>query len=195
MEDNKNENQQGLNQNSVNAQQNASEQVNENKQENQSQETSQGSTEAKTNEESTKQSNGGGVKTICIDFGGTICDDGKHGDSGEPGAMVPGADNATAVLKENGWRIVVWSLMDADKVREWLNKNGVKYDEVVTGAKPAAQIYLGEHMMTFRGHWDWTVSEIASFRPWTKNKESEKKDMEKSYKQCASLFDEAKMVM
>lgn len=191
MEDIKNENQQEQNQNGVNAQQNASEQTNGDKNENQSQETNHGSAEVKN----VKQDDGGSEKTICIDFGGTICDDEKHGDSGEPGAMVPGADNATSVLKENGWRIVIFTLMDVDKVRHWLDENNVKYDDVVTGAKPSAQIYLGEHMMTFRGNWNWTIDEIATFRPWSKSKEDEKKNIEKSYKRCSSLFDEAKMVM
>ena len=196
MEENKNENQQEQSQNmNDNAQQGSQEQQNEEKQENQSQEQSQGSDGAK--EQSQQGQKTDGEKTICIDFGGTICDDGKNGngDGDSLGAMVEGANSATEVLKENGWKIVVYTRMDADKVREWLNKNGVKYDDVVTGEKPSAEIYLGQHMMMFRGDWKWAIDEIASYRPWTQRKEDEKKCMQKSYKRMSSIFDEAKMVM
>lgn len=71
-------------------------------------------------------------KTIAIDFDGVLADYSK-GYQGKDvfGTPIPGADNATKVLKENGWRIIIYTTRpNTDALRKWLKENGITYDYI-----------------------------------------------------------------
>jgi len=139
-------------------------------------------------------------KTIAIDFDGVLADYSK-GYQGKDvfGDAIPGADNATKVLKENGWRIIIYTTRpDTEALRHWLKENNITYDyinenpdqpEESKGCKLIADIYLDDRALSFRGQWKWIVGDIASFKPWCKSEEDELKEMRKEYK---SIFEMAR---
>jgi len=99
-------------------------------------------------------------KTIAIDFDGVLADYGK-GYQGKDifGDAIPGADNATKVLKENGWRIIIYTTRpDTEALRHWLKENNITYDyinenpdqpEESKGCKLLADIYLDDRRIEF----------------------------------------------
>ena len=133
-------------------------------------------------------------KTICIDFDGVLADysEGYQGKD-KFGEMIPGADVASQVLKEKGWTIIIYTTRTATAaLKKWLEKNNIKYDFInenpnqpedsKDGCKIAADIYLDDRGMTFRGQWtDWMIREIAEFQPCSAKKPDQKKQMEKAY--------------
>lgn len=139
-------------------------------------------------------------QTIAIDFDGVLADY-SEGYKGKDvfGSMVPGADNATKVLKENGWTIIIYTTRPAtDALKKWLSDNNITYDyinenpnqpEESKGCKLMADVYLDDRAVCFRGKWQWMISDIASFKPWCNEKKDELKEMRKEYK---SILDWAK---
>ncbi len=131
-------------------------------------------------------------RTIAIDFDGVLADYSK-GFQGEDvfGEMIPGADNATKVLKENDWTIIVYTTRPAsDALKKWLKDNHITYDyinenpnqpEGCKGCKLIADVYLDDRAINFRGEWPWSIRSIADFKPWTPVKHDELKQMRKSY--------------
>lgn len=142
------------------------------------------------------------TKTIAIDFDGVLADYIK-GYQGKDvfGAPIPGADNATKVLKENGWRIIIYTTRpNTEALRHWLKENNITYDyinenpdqpEESKGCKLIADIYLDDRAISFRGQWKWVVGDIASFSPWSKAEEDELKEMRKHYKDIFAMAKEA----
>lgn len=133
-------------------------------------------------------------KTICINFDGVLADysEGYQGKD-KFGEMIPGADVASQVLKEKGWTIIIYTTRPATAaLKKWLEKNNIKYDFInenpnqpedsKDGCKIAADIYLDDRGITFRGQWtDWMIREIAEFQPCSAKKPDQKKQMEKAY--------------
>lgn len=133
-------------------------------------------------------------KTICIDFDGVLADY-SEGYQGKDifGEMLPNADIATQVLKNNGWTIIVWTTRPVtDALKDWLKENKISYDYINenpdqpkdTSEKLMADIYLDDRAMTFHGVWnEWTVRSIAEFTPVCMEKKKEKSAMEAAYKE------------
>ena len=131
-------------------------------------------------------------RTIAIDFDGVLADYSK-GFQGKDvfGEMIPGADNATKVLKENDWTIIIYTTRPAtDALKKWLKDNHITYDyinenpnqpEDSKGCKLIADVYLDDRAVCFDGEWSWTIRRIADFKPWTPVKKDELKQMRKSY--------------
>lgn len=142
------------------------------------------------------------TKTIAIDFDGVLADY-SNGYQGKDvfGTPIPGADNATKVLKENGWRIIIYTTRpDTEALRHWLKENNITYDyinenpeqpEESKGCKLIADIYLDDRAISFNGQWEWVVGNIASFSPWSKSEEDELKEMRKRYKDIFEMAKEA----
>lgn len=142
------------------------------------------------------------VKTIAIDFDGVLADYSK-GYQGKDvfGSPIPGADNATKVLKENGWRIIIYTTRpDTEALRHWLKENNITYDyinenpdqpEDSKGCKLIADIYIDDRALPFRGQWKWIIGDVASFKTWSKNDENELKDMRKQYKSIIEMAKDA----
>ena len=143
------------------------------------------------------------TKTIAIDFDGVLADYSK-GYQGKDvfGTPIPGGDNATKVLKENGWRIIIYTTRPAtDALKNWLKENNITYDyinenpdqpEDAKGCKLIADVYLDDRSMCFRGNWKCLVREIASFKPLCKDDKSELEDMRSQYKSILKMAKEAR---
>lgn len=141
-------------------------------------------------------------KTIAIDFDGVLADYSK-GYQGKDvfGAPIPGADNATKVLKENGWRIIIYTTRpNTEALRHWLKENNISYDfinenpdqpEESKGCKLIADIYLDDRSLCFRGEWRWMIAEIANYKTWSKPEGEELNEMRKQYKSVFELAREA----
>lgn len=141
-------------------------------------------------------------KTVAIDFDGVLADYSK-GYQGKDvfGALIPGADNATKVLKENGWRIIIYTTRPAtDALKKWLSDNNIAYDyinenpdqpEESKGCKLIADIYIDDRAMEFRGHWKWLVGECANFKSWNENKKDELDEMRSEYKSILKMAKDA----
>ncbi|MBQ8051645.1 MAG: hypothetical protein IJ197_08770 [Bacteroidaceae bacterium] len=133
-------------------------------------------------------------KTICIDFDGVLADY-SEGFQGKDvfGEMIPNADIATKVLKNNGWTIIVYTTRPVtDALKDWLKENKITYDHINenpdqpkdTSEKLMADIYLDDRAMCFRGTWnEWAVREIAEFTPACLTKKKEKAAFEAAYKE------------
>ena len=142
------------------------------------------------------------IKTIAIDFDGVLADYSK-GYQGKDifGAPITGADNATKVLKENGWRIIVYTTRpNTEALRHWLKENNITYDyinenpdqpEEGKGCKLIADIYIDDRALQFRGQWKWLVGDVACFKPWCNDQGDELKEMRQEYK---NVFERAKEV-
>lgn len=135
-------------------------------------------------------------KTIAIDFDGVLADYSKGWQGKDVfGDMIKGADSATQVLKENGWKIIVFTTREAtDALRKWLADNNISYDyinenpdapEDAQKGKVIADIYLDDRGICFRGEWKWVLEEIAYFSPWKNEQVNEKEVMQKEYKDAA----------
>jgi predicted mannosyl-3-phosphoglycerate phosphatase (HAD superfamily) len=110
-------------------------------------------------------------KTICVDFDGTIVD---H-EFPKIGALKPGARSALQAFRRMGFRIIVWSCrtckwqedtfgswdcptLERPLVREmieFLDKEGVPYDEIDDGekGKPLADLYLDDKALRVEDNW------------------------------------------
>ena len=65
---------------------------------------------------------------------------------------------------------------------DFINENPNQPEDSKDGCKIAADIYLDDRGMTFRGQWtDWMIREIAEFQPCSAKKPDQKKQMEKAY--------------
>lgn len=137
-------------------------------------------------------------KTIAIDFDGVLADY-KKGYQGKDvfGDVVEGASSATKVLKENGWRIIIYTTRPAtDALKNWLNVNEITYDYInenpdqpkeSEGCKLIADIYVDDRGIQFNGNWKCTIQEIPEFNPWCNTLKDELKDMRRDYKNIFKL--------
>ena len=143
------------------------------------------------------------VKTVAIDFDGVLADYSK-GYQGKDvfGDPIPGADNATKVLKENGWRIIIYTTRpNTEALRHWLKENNITYDfinenpdqpEESKGCKLIADVYIDDRAICFHGHWKWQIGDVASFKPWCKDQTDELREMRQEYKNVFERAKEAK---
>lgn len=103
---------------------------------------------------------------ICIDLDGTICEIRKDGESYAEVKIKPGAKEMIKSLHDAGHTIIIntarnmgstghnigKALKNVGKMTfDWLDKNGVIYDEIFFG-KPNADITIDDRCVAFR---DW----------------------------------------
>lgn len=105
-------------------------------------------------------------KAIVVDFDGTLAEDKKFPDIGEP---MPGAIEAMKRLKQAGFDIVIFTCrmnrthgdraaeMQRQAIQEWLDRHGVPYDRIDDGrnGKPFAHFYIDNKNLEYRGGNDW----------------------------------------
>ncbi len=97
---------------------------------------------------------------ICIDLDGTICEIRKEGESYSDVKVKPGAAEKIKTLKEAGHTIIINTARNMGSTGhnvgkttfEWLDKNGIEYDEIFFG-KPNADITIDDRCIRFEG-WD-----------------------------------------
>jgi hypothetical protein len=68
-------------------------------------------------------------------------------------------------LHERGFRVVVFTTRWANDAWRWLAEHGLdRWVSEVTDRKPAAQVFVDDRAVCFRGDYEATLEEIARFR-------------------------------
>jgi len=96
-------------------------------------------------------------KTICLDFDGVLAYytewDGTIGNPNPEGIKL------AMLLHDNGYKIIIQSCRthstwgktteNLDEMKKWLEKNSVPYDEIESGNKAFAHIYVDDRAINF----------------------------------------------
>ncbi len=108
-----------------------------------------------------------GKLRICIDLDGTICDIRQEGQSYAEVKAKPGAAECIRALRRAGHTIVIQTarnmgstghnvgkaLKNVGKITfDWLEKNGIEYDEIFFG-KPNADVMIDDRALRFSDNW------------------------------------------
>ena len=104
---------------------------------------------------------------IVIDLDGTICNLKQPGETYADVQVKPGAADLIKNLRKNGHYVIIQTsrnmatcecnlgkvMKNVGKVTlEWLDKNGIEYDEIYFG-KPNAHLYIDDRALRFE-NWD-----------------------------------------
>lgn len=110
---------------------------------------------------------------ICIDLDGTICTIRKDGETYADVKVKPGAAERIRALRAAGHTIIIntarnmgstghnvgKALKNVGKMTfEWLEKNGIEYDEIFFG-KPNADITIDDRVVRFQDNWNEMTEE------------------------------------
>jgi capsule biosynthesis phosphatase len=105
---------------------------------------------------------------ICIDLDGTICSIRKEGETYADVKVKPGAAEKIHNLRAAGHTVIIntarnmgstghnvgKALKNVGKITfDWLEKNGIEYDEIFFG-KPNADITIDDRVLRFSDNWD-----------------------------------------
>lgn len=111
---------------------------------------------------------------ICIDLDGTICEIRKDGQSYADVKVKTGAAEKIKTLRAAGHTIVIntarnmgstghnvgKALKNVGQITfDWLEKNGIEYDEIFFG-KPNADITIDDRVLRFDDNWDEITEDI-----------------------------------
>ena len=116
----------------------------------------------------------GSRRTIAVDFDGVIAEyDGWKGAGvlGRPRADVKAA---LAVLRTEGWKIIIHTTRGEQEVAEFLREHGIPYDEFnrnsdyrTQGIKPVADVYWDDRALRYSGDASKDLDIIRKFRTWS----------------------------
>ena len=111
---------------------------------------------------------------ICIDLDGTICDIRQEGQTYAEVKVKPGAAERIRSLSRAGHTVVIYTarnmgssghnvgraLRNVGRITfEWLEKNGIEYDEIFFG-KPNADVIIDDRALRFNDDWSAITEEI-----------------------------------
>lgn len=105
--------------------------------------------------------------TVCVDLDGVLnlYDGWRGGDFFHPPR--PGAAEFLRRLRENNFRVIVFTIRWAAHVEEWLDRNGLRqFVDSVTDKKPVAHVYLDDRAVCFRGDFEEALRQIAAFKAY-----------------------------
>ena len=116
------------------------------------------------------------MKTICIDIDGTICRYEGWTGPDQFGDVLPGAREAIAKLKQDGWFIIIYTTRaDKTALSKFLRSKDICFDAInenphqpqnAIGGKPMADVYLDDRAVTFKGNWAESYNDVIKFKPW-----------------------------
>ena len=111
---------------------------------------------------------------ICIDLDGTICEIRKDSQTYEDVKVKAGAKERIHALREAGHTIIIYTARNMGSTGhnvgkamknvgritfEWLEKNGIEFDEIFFG-KPNADITIDDRAIRFRDNWADITEEL-----------------------------------
>ena len=116
-------------------------------------------------------------KTICIDFDGVIADysQGFQGFQGQDsfGEPLPGTVDALNQLKQNGWKLIIFTTRKATPAfKQYLKDHGIPYDDINKNSeqpkgsnpgKPIADVYLDDRALRFT-NWEQAVADLGEMK-------------------------------
>ena len=114
-------------------------------------------------------------RTIAVDFDGVIADyDGWKG-FGVLGAPRQDVRRVLESLREEGWKIVVYTTRGEQEISDYLIRYGIVYDEInqnsdyrTLGIKPVADVYWDDRAVTYSGDAMQDLERIRQFRTWSR---------------------------
>lgn len=95
---------------------------------------------------------------IIIDLDGTICTEEKTF-SRSLAKPIDGAIESINSLYEKGNTIIIYSArswMEYEVTSDWLNKNGVKYHQLILG-KPIGDVWIDDRAIKFNNNWNTII--------------------------------------
>lgn len=103
--------------------------------------------------------------TVCVDLDGVLnLYDGWRG-AGFFHPPRPGAADFLRRLRQQNFRVVVFTIRWAEHVEEWLDRNGLRqYVDCVTDKKPVAHVYVDDRAICFQGDFEQALRQIAGFK-------------------------------
>jgi hypothetical protein len=110
------------------------------------------------------------TKRIMIDLDGVIHQYEGFKDGTLYGNIFDGAKEAIDYLRNNGYEVIIFTSRLSKKlndntenqkvmIKKWLNKNKIKVDDI-TSEKLAADLYMDDRAIHFKGDWNNTLDEI-----------------------------------
>lgn len=116
-------------------------------------------------------------RIIAVDLDGVIADyDGWDG-SGAIGKPRKDVIEALAMLRNEGWKVIVYSCRSSAEIAPYLDRHSVPFDEinqdssgVTSGAKPAATVYWDDRACRYSGDATKDLDIIRNFRTWSGRK-------------------------
>ena len=111
-------------------------------------------------------------QTVVFDFDGVIHSykSGWQGETVIPDEPVLGIKETIKEIRDAGYEIVVVSTRCSSNegywaIRNWLWKNGIEVDRVLT-EKPPAIVYIDDRAICFDGNPKGLLQQIKTFKPW-----------------------------
>jgi len=111
--------------------------------------------------------------TIAVDFDGVIANYDGWADEGTFGPPRSDVIGALKALRDEGWKIIVFSCRETQGIISYLIRNFVPYDEVnqnsshLTGrTKPIANVYWDDRAVRYSGDACKDLETIRNFRTW-----------------------------
>lgn len=111
--------------------------------------------------------------TIAVDFDGVIANYNGWEGTGTLGAPRIDVIEALKLLREEGWKIVIYSCRTSAEIAPYLLANAVPFDEInknssrqSQGPKPAATVYWDDRAYCYSGDARKDLDKIRNFRTW-----------------------------
>lgn len=112
--------------------------------------------------------------SVVVDFDGTIC---NH-EFPDIGAPKPGVKEALLQLSQMGLRVVIHTVrtarywagqgeapeVDLERVKQYLKRHGLLYDEIWMQDKPLAVAYIDDRAVKYAGDWAAVVKEVERMK-------------------------------
>jgi len=123
-------------------------------------------------------------KTIAFDFDGVLAKykSGQYPEIGEP---VDGMKEFLDQLKEEGWKVIIFTCRGASEVEPWLAQHGFSYDYInenpdmpTVSPKIAADIYVDDRGVCFTGDIESLKQTVEDFEPWGNKDVDSEEDVE-----------------
>lgn len=113
--------------------------------------------------------------TIAVDFDGVIAEySGWEDSAGAFGSPRSDVVEALGILRNEGWKIVVYSCRDSEEITPYLRANSIPFDEVnhnssrpCAGPKPIATVYWDDRACRYSGDARSDLEIIRNFHTWS----------------------------
>jgi len=113
-------------------------------------------------------------RTIAVDFDGVIANYDGYKGPGVLGAPRPDVQQALRVLRDEGWKIVIYTTRGEQEISAYLARHDIPYDEFncnsdykTPGAKPVADVYWDDRAVCYSGDAQKDLERIRNFRTWS----------------------------
>lgn len=111
--------------------------------------------------------------TIAVDLDGVIADyDGWN--DGAIGAPRPDVVAVLRILRQEGWRVIVYSCRATAEINKYLVENSIPFDDInqnsqqpTGGVKPLATVYWDDRAYQYSGNGLKDIECIRNFRTWS----------------------------